>query len=77
MKKIILYISGMHCDGCAKRIENSLKSFENVKSVNVSFKDKQAQIECDEKVLDTIKERISDLGFSIVGESYEENNTKN
>lgn len=77
MKRITLNIEGMHCEGCAKRIENSLKNFENIKTINVSLKDKQAKIECDEKLLDKIKERISDLGFKVVGELNEEDNTKN
>ena len=77
MKKIFLKIDGMHCDGCAKRIENSLKSNKDVKTINVSFSNKEAIIECNEKIISDIKEKINDLGFSVVGESYEENNLKN
>lgn len=77
MEKIILTIDGMHCDGCARRIENSLKTLENIQQLNVSYEDKKAIIVCNKELADTIKNRIDDLGFQVVGESYEENNIKN
>ena len=46
---IILNIEGMHCEGCEKRIKNSLENIDLNKDVNIEI----------------IKERLIDLGFSI------------
>ena len=74
MNKVILKIDGMHCEGCAKRIENSLSKKDEVKSVQVSFEKKEAIIEYTKEI--NFKECIEDLGFQVVGEVNEENNIK-
>lgn len=74
MKKVHLIIEGMHCDGCAKRIENSLSKREEVKSIQVSYESKEAVIEYTKEC--NWKELIDDLGFQVVGEEYEEDNIK-
>lgn len=63
---IILNIEGMHCEGCEKRIKNSLESIDGVKSVKASHKEGTVTIDLNKDVnIEIIKERLIDLGFSI------------
>jgi Cu+-exporting ATPase len=67
MKRLELKIEGMHCEGCAKRIENSLQKKEKIKSVNVSFKEKKAIVET-ELSKEELQSYIEDIGFQVIGE---------
>lgn len=68
MKNINLKIEGMHCDGCAKRLEKVLNNIEGVERATVSFNDKCASVEyTEEKVsVEELKETIVDAGFEVV-----------
>ena len=68
MKKVILKIDGMHCDGCSNRLEKVLKKQENIKDAKVSFKTKEAIIEYDKMDLKEIEKIIEDTGFKSLGE---------
>lgn len=64
--KIIIKIEGMSCKGCAKKIETSLKTIENIKKVKVNLNKKEAIIESNEKLdIDKIKDRICSLGYEV------------
>ncbi len=64
--KVLGKIDGMHCEGCVKRIENSLEKIEGVISYKVSLEPKSLELEIeDETVLNEVKEKIENLGFSI------------
>lgn len=64
--KVIGKIEGMHCEGCVKRIENSLEKLEGVLSYKVELESKTLELEIEnETVLDEVKEKIENLGFSI------------
>ncbi len=66
MKKIILTVEGMHCEGCENRIKNSLELLEGVESVTCSYQEKQVEINLKEDFdLGVIKEQIEDLGFEV------------
>jgi|Deesub1362A_J573_1020465.scaffolds.fasta_scaffold00684_10 Cu+-exporting ATPase len=67
-KKIVLPISGMHCQACALSIEKVLSSLEGVKEVNVSFANEQALVEFDPDItpLKEIEEKIALLGYRII-----------
>lgn len=68
MKNIDLKIEGMHCDGCAKRLEKVLNNIEGVESAKVSFNDKCASVEYTENVsIEELKEAIVDAGFEVIG----------
>ncbi|NOZ64422.1 MAG: heavy-metal-associated domain-containing protein [Caldiserica bacterium] len=60
-------VDGMHCGSCAISIEMIFKNQEGVKSVSVSFDNKEAVIEYDpEKInLSTLSESISPLGYTL------------
>ena len=68
MKKIVLGIEGMHCDGCVNRLTKVLKALDGVVDAKVSLENKSAEIEYDENELelDDIKQTVSDAGFEAV-----------
>lgn len=67
MKKVILKIEGMHCEGCSNRLTKALNLMDGIKEANVSFEEKKANIEYDEEVLniEQIKQAIEDAGFKV------------
>lgn len=68
MKKIVLGIEGMHCEGCVKRLTNVLSELDGVSNVKVSLENKNAEVEYDEDKLELydIKQGVSDAGFEAV-----------
>jgi len=68
MKTIKLKIDGMHCDGCATRLENALSKKAGIKKAKVSFENKEAVIEFDNLDKNTIEEYIEEIGFKSLGE---------
>jgi len=73
MKKIILPISGMHCDSCAKNIESNLKKLKGVIDANVNFASEKAAVEFDESVTSEskISANIKKLGYKVIKKSHE------
>lgn len=68
MKKVVLKIDGMHCNGCSERLEKALSKKDGIINVKVSFKDKIASIEYDKVNINNIEEYIEDIGFKSLGE---------
>lgn len=67
MKKIV-YVDGMCCERCAKRVEDRLSTAKNVVSVDVKFKKNLAVIRSREQVSDDeIKALIAEAGFAVKG----------
>ena len=62
-----IFIEGMSCGHCSKRVEEALKSVNGVKSVSVSLEDKKAdvvlKIDVDNEILKTA---VEDIGFEVV-----------
>lgn len=70
--KIVLQVKGMVCEGCENRVCNSLKQIKGVEEVVASFKDEKVEIFVKKKdLVEDIKKRITDLGFQVIGETYE------
>lgn len=68
MKNINFKIEGMHCDGCAKRLEKVLNNIEGVENAKVTFEEKCASVEYTEEVnVEELKEAIVDAGFEVIG----------
>lgn len=68
-KKIEIRISGMSCTGCENRVENVLKTIENVESVNANYNTGIVEIETNnikDLDIDMIKETLEDLGYDIL-----------
>lgn len=68
MNKIILKIDGMHCNGCAERLEKVLNKKDSIKKASVNFDNKEAIIEYDDISIKDIEEFIEDAGFKSLGE---------
>jgi len=67
MKKIKLYINGMHCASCASNIERAVKKIKGIITVSVSLMTNKAIIEAEDNVsLDEIKKTISKVGYNVV-----------
>ena len=68
-KKIEIRISGTSCTGCENRVENVLKTIENVESVNANYNTGIVEIETNnikDLDMDMIKETLEDLGYDIL-----------
>ena len=65
MQKIILNITGMHCESCAKLIKMELAKQQGVIQVEVDDKSKLAVIDFDPTLTDLkkITSFITDLGY--------------
>ena len=62
-----IFIEGMSCAHCSKRVEEALKSVDGVKSVSVSLEEKRANIVLKKDISNEIlKAEIEDLGFEVV-----------
>ena len=67
MKKVILKIDGMHCDGCSSRLEKSLNIQDGIKKAYVDFASNVATIEYQDIGLEKIEEYIEEAGFKSLG----------
>lgn len=67
MKETIIKVEGMVCNGCENRVQNALKTIEEVKSVNANHTNGTVTITSSEEVLESVmKEKIEDIGFKVV-----------
>jgi len=67
MKEIILNVEGIACSGCENRIQNAISKMEGIEKVVASHENKNVIITAKEDISEeAIKEKINDLGFSIV-----------
>ena len=61
-----IFIEGMSCGHCSKRVEDVLKSVRGVKSVIVSLEEKKAEVvlktDVDNEIL---KAAVEDIGFKV------------
>jgi len=62
-----IFIEGMHCEHCSKRVEDTLKSIDGVKSVSVSLEDKKAEIVLKKDISNEILiTAVEEIGFEVV-----------
>lgn len=67
MKKVILKIDGMHCEGCSSRLEKSLNVQDGIIKASVDLENKLAVIEYENIDVEKIEEYIEDTGFKSLG----------
>lgn len=61
-----IFIEGMSCGHCSKRVEEALKSVNGVKSVSVSLEEKKAEVVLKKNVSDDVlKIAVEDIGFEV------------
>lgn len=64
-----LLVEGMHCNSCAKRIEDTLKKNKDIKKVEVNLNTKEILItSTNELDINNIKEAINNLGYNVIDE---------
>ncbi|MBQ2835883.1 MAG: heavy-metal-associated domain-containing protein [Clostridia bacterium] len=62
-----IFIEGMSCGHCSKRVEETLKSIDGVKSVSVSLEEKKAKLVLKKDISNEIlKTSVEDIGFEVV-----------
>ena len=62
-----IFIEGMSCGHCSKRVEEALKSVNGVKTVTVFLEDKKAEVVLKNDIAnDTLKAAIEDIGFEVI-----------
>jgi len=67
MKKLKLFIEGMHCASCAGNIEKSLKKINGVKEASISLMLKKGTVEAEDFVSgDDIKKAVARAGYKVV-----------
>ena len=67
MKKVILKVEGMKCEGCKNRLQNYLNSKEGV-NAQVDLENKAVEIEYDDKLeIKDLENYIDDMGFKSLG----------
>jgi len=61
-----IFIEGMHCEHCSKRVTEALKSVKGVKSVFISLEEKKAEITVKTDMKDeSLRQVIEDIGFEV------------
>ena len=67
MEKVSLKVKGMSCASCVRRLENTLKEAEGIKTVVVNLATEKATVEYDSRTitLEEIKERIQKMGYQV------------
>lgn len=66
MKETIIKVQGMACEGCENRIQNALKNMEGIENVVANHKEGTVTITANETLINSIKEKIEDLGFIVL-----------
>ncbi|MGC9967998.1 MAG: heavy metal translocating P-type ATPase [Syntrophobacteraceae bacterium] len=71
LAKRTVYIEGMSCAACVRRVEEGLKSLRGVVSASVNFATSKALVEYDPAALDegSIRNRIEELGYGARAEA--------
>ena len=66
MKKLIIKVEGMVCNGCENRVQNVIKQIEGVEKVVADHKDGTVAITLNHEInKEIIKEKIEDIGFEV------------
>ncbi len=66
MKEIKINVNGMVCEGCEKRVVNSLSTINEVKEVIADYNNGIVLVKTDERIDESIiKEKIEELGFEV------------
>lgn len=67
MKKLKMQVNGIHCNGCANKIKNSIGSLniEHQTDVNVDSGEVKVAFDQSKASINDIKAKILDVGFQI------------
>lgn len=66
MKKKI-YIEGMSCMHCVKRVQNALKEIKGVDEAAVDLNDKSAVVSYEKEITDeSLKDAVAEAGYDVI-----------
>ncbi len=67
MKKLLLKVTGMTCDGCANSVKKALSNVDTVKDVNVDRKNDNVSLTYDEDKVEeaAIVHAIEKIGYKV------------
>ena len=66
MLKKVVYIEGLSCSNCQKRVEEGLKKQREIKEVKVNLREKKAELILNSNISDNLLTRIiEDLGYDV------------
>lgn len=69
MKEIKLKVEGIICEGCQKRLENSLNNQDGIKHASVNLEKNEVTVVIDDSInIKRVEEYINDTGFKSLGE---------
>jgi copper ion binding protein len=64
MAEVTLNVKGMKCGGCAKNVENALKTLPGVSAVAVDLKAAKVKVTYEGNVTaDQMKQKVKDAGY--------------
>ncbi len=67
MKKLKLFIQGMHCASCSNNVEKSLKKVGGVKNASVSLLTRKGIVEAEDSVTEEeLRKAVSKTGYKII-----------
>ena len=62
-----IFIEGMSCGHCSKRVEEAIKNVKDVKSVKVNLEAKNAEVTLKNDIENEIlKTAVEDIGFQVI-----------
>jgi copper chaperone CopZ len=67
MQEITIPVKGMKCGGCAKRVEDGLKTLPGVSAAVVDLKGAKVKVSVDESktTVDQLRQKIKDTGYKV------------
>lgn len=67
MQEITIPVKGMKCGGCAKRVEDGLKTLPGVSEVAVDLKGAKVKVSLDtsKTTVDQVRQKIKETGYSV------------
>ncbi len=67
MNDTTIAIEGMHCDGCAQRVQRVLEQERGVREVQVSYADGAARVMFDERAtaVQRLREVVERAGYTV------------
>ena len=66
-EKKVIYVEGMHCEHCAKKVENALLSLDGALKVKVDLNHKEVTLSSKEPIADEIIQKaIEALDYQVL-----------
>lgn len=66
MEKLVFVVEGMMCNGCENRVQNALKTLEDVKEVVANHKTGTVTVTTEGEIdKNIIKEKLDDIGYKV------------